>query len=106
MESFRDVHNRSIRLTEERRQHFEAAHPEMAGSVFRISETLANPDRIVRSVTDETVELFYRHYSTTPVTSKFLCVVVKFVIDDYFVITAYYTDTVKRGESLWQKSKP
>ena len=103
MESFRDVHNRSIRLTEERQRHLQASHPEIADSVFRIAETLADPDRIVQSVADETVELFYRHYPSTPVTSKLLCVVVKVVTDDNFVITAYYTDTIKRGESLWQR---
>lgn len=75
MESLRDVRDRSIRLTEERQQHLETAHPELADSVRRIAETLANPDRIVRSATDETVELYYRHYPSTPVTSKFLCIV-------------------------------
>jgi hypothetical protein len=102
MESFRDVHSRPIRLTEERHQHLLAAHPEMADTVFRIAETLASPDKIVRSVTDEAVELFYKHYPSTPVTSKFLCIVVKFVAGGSFIITAYYTDTIKRGESLWQ----
>ena len=38
----------------------------------------------------------------TSVTSKFLCIVVKFVAGGSFIITAYYTDTIKRGESLWQ----
>ena len=103
MESLQDLHNRSVRLTEERQRHLQTAHPEMADAVFRIAETLASPDRVVRSVTDETVELFYRHYPSTPVTSKFLCIVVKVATDDNFVITAYYTDTIKRGESLWQR---
>lgn len=74
----------------------------MAEAVPRIAEALAEPDKIVQSMTDETVELFYKHYPSTPVTSKFLCIVVKAVTDDNFIITAYYTDTIKRGESLWQ----
>ena len=28
---------------------------------------------------------------------------VKTLPDDHFIITAYYTDTVKRGEVLWEK---
>ena len=84
MESFRDIHSRPIRLTEERQQHLLAAHPEMADTVFRIVETLASPDKIVRSVTDETVELFYRYYPDAPITSKFLCIVVKVVTDEPF----------------------
>ena len=78
----------------------------MAEAVSRIAEALAEPDKIAQSVTDETVELFYRHYPSTPVTSKFLCTVVKFVGGDSFIVTAYCTDTIKRGENLWQRQKP
>ena len=77
----------------------------MADTVFRIAETLASLDKIVWSLTDKAVELFYKHYPSTPVTSKFLCIVVKGVTDNNFIITAYYTDTIKRGESLWQRQK-
>jgi hypothetical protein len=101
---FQDLKNRSIRLTEERLHHFEADHPEMAAQTPRISETLAAPDRIVRSRSDSTVELFYKWYLSTPVTTKFLCVVVKVLPDDHFIITSYYTDAVKGGEVLWEKT--
>jgi hypothetical protein len=100
---FQDVRNRSIRLTDERLRHLETDHPEMAGQISRIAETLANPDLIVRSRTDSTVELFYKWYASTPVTAKFLCVVVKALPDDPFMITAYHTDAMKRGELLWEK---
>jgi hypothetical protein len=100
---FQDLRNRAIRLTDERLHHLETDHPEMAGQTPRIAEALANPDRIVRSRTDVTVELFYKWYPSSPVTAKFLCVVVKTLPDDQFIITAYYTDAVKRGEVLWEK---
>jgi hypothetical protein len=103
MQLFKDIHYRSIRLTEERRLHLETEHPEMTGQVPRIAETLASPDKIMRSRTDETVELFYKSYPSTSVTSKFLCIVVKVLPHDNFAITAYYTDTIKRGEILWEK---
>ena len=76
----------------------------MTEAIPRIAETLTNPDKIVRSRTDTIVELFYRHYpsTATAVTSKFLCTVVKVLPDDNFIITAYYTDTIKRGVSLWE----
>ena len=101
---FQDIRNRAIRLTEERLHHLEADHPEMAGQLPRIAETLVDPDRIVRSRTDATVDLFYKWYASTPVTAKFLCVVVKALSDDPFMITAYHTDAVKRGEVLWEKT--
>lgn len=34
---------------------------------------------------------------------KPLCVVVKILIDDAFVVTAYLTDRVKKGTLLWPK---
>ena len=101
---FQDIRHRAIRLTDERLHDLEADHPEMAGQISRIAETLADPDQIVRSRADATVELFYKWYTSSPVTAKFLCVVVKALADDPFMITAYHTDAVKRGEVLWEKT--
>ncbi|MHC1635339.1 MAG: PBECR2 nuclease fold domain-containing protein [Candidatus Methanospirareceae archaeon] len=103
MKWFRDIHNRQIRLTDERQEHIEVDHPEMSGQIDRIQETLLNPDIIVRSRTDPEVELFYRYYDNTPVTEKYLCVVVKVLTEDIFIITAYFTDKIKRGEVLWKR---
>jgi hypothetical protein len=103
MDIYRDILGRSVRLTDERKVHLESDHPEMAGQIRRIAETLANPDRIIRSRTDASVVLFYRLYQTTPVTTKFLCVVVKSIRSDNFVLTGYYTNGVKGGEVLWQR---
>ncbi len=103
MLELRDVHGRIVRLTDERQIHLETDHPEMRDQVGRISETLHNPDRVTRSRTDLQAELFYKWYQTTPVTSKYLCVIVKVLPDDNFVLTAYHTDTVKQGVLLWEK---
>jgi hypothetical protein len=75
----------------------------MVSQIARISEALAEPDRIIRSRTDALVELFYRHYASTPVSSKFLCIAVKAIRDGNFIIKAYYNDSVKRGELIWEK---
>ena len=75
----------------------------MTGQVERIAEVLKAPDMIVRYNVDPDVELFYRHYEKTPVTQKYLCVVVKVSEENAFIITAYFTDTVKRGEMLWKR---
>jgi len=45
----------------------------------------------------------YWHYDTTPGTQKYLCVAIKVLFDDLFIITAYFTGTVKGGEILWEK---
>lgn len=103
MKGFRDCHNRQIRLTDERQEHIETDHPEMSGQLKKIQETLSKPDIIVRSRTDPDTELFYRHYDITPVTKKYLCVVVKVLVENMFIITTYFTDTIKKGDVLWEK---
>ncbi|MDP8238029.1 MAG: hypothetical protein P9X24_02980 [Candidatus Hatepunaea meridiana] len=103
MKWFNDVLSRRIRLTDERQWHIENTHPEMAGQIDRIEKTLLEPERIVRSITDSDIELFYRYYDITPVTNKYLCVVVKTAISDLFIITAYFTNTAKRGELRWER---
>ena len=103
MEILIDIHKRKIRFTKERRNHIKIDHPEMTEQIEKIRETLSSPERIVRSRTDSDVELFYRHYNITPVTKKYLCVVVKVFADDLFIITAYFTDTIKKGDVLWIK---
>ena len=103
MKWFKDVNNRQIRLTDERKEHIETDHPEMSGQIVKIQDTLLNPDIIIKSRTDPDVELFFRHYEATPVTEKYLCVIVKVLENDLFIITAFFTDTIKRGKILWKK---
>jgi len=103
MKWFTDIHQRQVRFEDERHEHIQSAHPEMFDQVGRIEETLLNPDIFIKSRTDSEVELFYRHYRKTPVTEKFLCVVIKVSGNDFFIITAFFTDTKKRGEILWKK---
>jgi len=75
----------------------------MLAQIGKIQDTLLYPDIIVRSRTDPGVDLFYRYYRITPVTEKYLCVVVKILVGDTFIITAYFTDTIKSGDILWEK---
>jgi len=104
MSTFQDRSNRIIRLTDERQTHLETAHPEMRNQLPRIADTLKEPEKVLRSRTDPQVELFYKWYPTSPVTSKFLCGVVKAIPHAPFMLTAYYTDTVKQGVLLWEKT--
>ncbi len=103
MKWFKDVKNRQIRLTDEREEHIVTDHPEMFGQTDKIENTLMEPETIIKSRTDPEVEMFFRHYNSTPITEKFLCIIVKVLVDDLFIITAYFTDTIKRGEVLWKK---
>ena len=86
MKWFKDIHGRQIRLTDEREEHIEADHPEMSGQIDKLRETLRNPDKVIRSFTDPEVELFYKYYDVTPVTKKYLCVIIKVFAEDLFII--------------------
>ena len=67
-----------------------------------IGETLLGPEIVIQSRSDERARLYYRSYTSTPVGEKLLCVVVKVPReDDTFVLTAYLTDRLKRGEIIW-----
>lgn len=71
-----DFQGLEIRLTDERRDHV-LEHPEMKGMEPAIEETLRDPERVVQSLSDPAVRLYYRFYFRTVVGGKFLCVVVK-----------------------------
>ena len=73
----------------------------MAGEEARIAETLAAPDAVIRSGSDPEVRLYHRFHETSAVGAKHLCVVVKWREDDAFLITAYFTDRPKSGDTLW-----
>lgn len=100
-----DVFKRKIRFSFERKRHIESNHPEMFREMNKINATLQNPDIVVQSKIDDKVELFYRNFKNTPVGEKYLCVAVKAIYDNCFIITSYFTDAIKKGELIWQKKK-
>jgi len=90
-------------MTKERLDHIQA-HPEMYDSIQLIDETLCHPQLVIRSKMDQNVDLYYREYFHARIGNKWLCVVVKFLLEDAFVITAYYTDKPKKGDLIWDKN--
>ncbi len=100
MKTLLDYEGKSVRLTAERLAHIKG-HPEMADMEAAIEETLAGPELVIQSLTDSEAHLNYRYYYETLVGNKWLCVVVKYQIEDAFVITAYLTDKPKKGEQIW-----
>jgi hypothetical protein len=68
-----------------------------------IEQALRRPQSVRPSRSDPTVRLFYLFQEQTLVGGKWLCVVVKYTADDAFVVTAYLTDQLKKGEDLWPK---
>lgn len=95
-----DYSGGDIRLTDERWAHI-SEHPEMAGMRQALEDTLQAPSVVVESLSDPAARLYHRFYAGSMVGEKYLCVVVKFLPQDAFVVTAYLTDRVKKGKLLW-----
>lgn len=66
-----------------------------------VVQGLQAPEEVRVSRSDDDVKLFYRYFARTLVGGKWLCVVVKYLTNDAFVITAYLTDKLKAGETSW-----
>lgn len=102
MKTIRDCFGRAVRLTDERVAHI-LQHQEMVGMAADIERVLQTPTEVRVSRSDDMVQLFYEFYAQTRVGGKWLCVVVKYPPDDAFVVTAYLTDQLKMGDTIWPK---
>lgn len=100
MKRLTDCFGNKVRLTGERLAHI-LEHPEMAGMAAEIERVLRQPRWVRRSRSDTTVRLFYEFFAQTIAGGKWVCVVVKYVPKNAFVVTAYLTDQPKVGEDLW-----
>lgn len=95
----KDLFGNQIELTTERWQHIIAQHPEIRRYRNEIAQTLAQPALIKESWRDESVWLYYRYFESI-FGGKYLLVIVK-VSERRFVVTAYVTDYIRSGETVW-----
>jgi len=95
-----DYRGRNVRLTQERLAHVQD-HPEMIGLEPLLSTALRQPGVVIESPSDPTVLLYYHVLAEPRVGVKWMCVVVKYLEEDAFVLTAYLTDRPKKGRQLW-----
>ena len=94
-----DPQGHRIRLPAERWGHIVEDHPDMIETPEAVGEALKTPDAVRRSNSDpDTVRLYYKRFPGTVAGNKWVCVVVKYLEGDAFVLTAYPTDNIKRGE--------
>lgn len=101
MKTFRDYKGHVVRLTAERSDHI-LGHPELTGHEDWVANALLHPEEVRRSISDPSVMLFYQFRSNTIVGDKWFCVVAKYVEGDAFVVTAYLTDKLKKGDLVWR----
>src|SRR5205085_5405300 len=90
-----------VRVTRDRRELIVTVkQPVMATRETDVQQTLQFPEEVRQSQTDVTVLLFYRSERI----DRWTCAVIKRVDnDDAFLITAYPTDAIKEGETIWTR---
>lgn len=103
MKIFNDYEGNEIRLTDERLVHI-LLHPEMIDMLDKIEEVLRNPDCVFQSPADLDVRLYLKHFITKLFGGKYLCVVVKYIDNNSFIITSYLIRELPKGEILWKKN--
>ncbi len=85
-------HFGTVTLTDERREHILAFHPDISSCLRYFQATLAEPEKIVRSIHDPAVVICYKFLAKR---KKWLAIVVKKTRQP-FIVTAYLAKKPKK----------
>ena len=91
--------NFTVRTSEEYWQKLIVKHPDIADLEAEVRQALNSPDEIRRSSRDPNLLLFYLILKG----KRWVVAVARRLNGDGFLITAYQTDAIKEGETLWHK---
>lgn len=91
--------NFHVRTSDDYWEKLVVKHPDLTELEIEIRQCLADPDEIRRSSRDPNVLLFYR----TLEERRWAVAVAKRLNSEGFLITAYQTDAIKEGETLWRR---
>jgi hypothetical protein len=89
----------TVRTSESYWQRLITKHPDIEDLAELVEQALAFPDEVRRSSRDDGVFLFYLARSE----KRWVVAVARRLNGDGFLITAYQTDAIKEGESVWRK---
>ncbi|HIH17973.1 MAG TPA: hypothetical protein HA282_01225 [Nanoarchaeota archaeon] len=90
----KDKTERVIYLTNERWSHIRKRHPEV-NDLELLKETLGKPDKITDYSFDENVRYYYKDYKNKEPPNRYLQIVVKYLNNHGFIITAQFKKHVK-----------
>ena len=93
-----DKTGRKIHLTKERWTHITepiSPHRYMTNYLEEIKQTLIKPDKIISSFCDEKKFNYYRYFKHRNSKNKFLRILVKYLNNHGFVISAYFISNIK-----------
>ncbi len=81
-----DKTKRKIRLTGKQWNHITKKHPQVANCKEEIVDTIKNPLKITDYSFDENVRYYYKYLKHKISPEKYLCVIVKYLNGEGFVI--------------------
>ena len=99
---FRDVLGNVVEVSSERVLHVIDRHPEMLGAAQHIESALTDPDFVIVPTDNDDRRIYYRRHDFPYHSACWLSVVVVAQARE-FVVTAYATDYIKPGRTLWSK---
>ncbi len=91
--------NKKVRVTKRYWSYItKAKHPSVCGREEYVKKALEDPIEVRRSRRDPNVYLYYGLFK-----DKLICVVVKHLNEEGFIIIAYPTRRIASGEIVWKK---
>ena len=90
-----DKSGRKIHLSKERWTHINEEHPEISPYLEELHEVLRKPDKITSFEFDDDVRYYYRYLKQRKHAAKYLLVIVKYLNEEGFIITAYFVKSIK-----------
>ena len=91
----KDKTGRIIHLTKERWNHITQQHPEITINQEEIQNILIKPLVIKKAEFDDTINYYYKYYKHRKEPEKYLLVIVKYLNNHGYIITAYYVKNLK-----------
>ncbi|MFQ5976405.1 MAG: hypothetical protein ACE5J5_08855 [Candidatus Hydrothermarchaeales archaeon] len=88
-----------IKLTEAQWAHIKSRHPELADHLENMKATLVDSDFVYHSPKEENHQ-YHKKFKKTPVTEKFLLLIVKHLNKEGFVITGFFVSWIRRKDKV------
>ena len=85
---------KQIRLTDAQWEHIRRNHRELDNQLQKMQQALEHPDLVYYCPAEENYQ-YYKYFQRTPVTEKYLMLVVKHLNDEGFIITAFFMSPAK-----------
>lgn len=88
-----DKTGRKIRLTKKQWSHITKKHSDLSGKEEQIKRILKKPDLVLLHKFDENMGNYYKYNKKEKV---YLLIVVKYLNGEGFIVTAFYTQQIKK----------